>query len=179
MRIHTRKGFEVNNPDISSGLQKLLAMLENKTTDGSSEQEKPTPKEPAPTPASGQGHRMVNPEVSSRLKKLLAMLETKTVHGSIEWKKPTSDDLFSTSVARSSFTIATSGGDVDAFTFGMYDSRGILVSLVTSTDEQYPEDVKDNIRKLWTTVSTRASHLVRFLDQALNALENEPPVSRQ
>jgi hypothetical protein len=39
--------------------------------------------------------------------------------------------------------------------------------------EQYPDDVKDNIRELWTTVSARASHLIIFLDQALDALEGD------
>jgi hypothetical protein len=170
----------MNNPEIPSGLQKLLAMLENKTADGSIEREQSTSDRALPTSAAIRGCKLINPEVSLRLKRLLAMLSTKTADESIEWKKPTSEELFSTSVARSSFTIAMGRvDDVDVFKFEMHDSRGVLVSLVTSTDEQYPRDIRDNIRELWVTVSTRASHLIRFLDQALNALEGQSPVSRQ
>jgi hypothetical protein len=61
----------------------------------------------------------------------------------------------------------------------MYDSRGILVSLVTTIDEQYPRNIRDSIRQLSGAVSTRASHLIGFLDRTLNALEDESPVSRR
>jgi hypothetical protein len=163
----------MNNPEASSGLEKLLEML-NKIAEGSIEREDLTSKELLPTPPTVQGCRMINPEVSSRLQRLLGILNSKAVDGSIEWKKPTSDELFSTSVARFSFTIAMGhSDDIDSFIFGMYDPRGVLVSLVTTADEQYPDDVKDNIRELWTTVSARASHLIIFLDQALNALEGD------
>jgi hypothetical protein len=166
------------NPNVSPQLLRLLELLKNKTLEASIERDRRTPGEISPTSVAGKGPEMVNLEVCSRLQRLLEILISKTVDGSIEWEEQTSDELFSTSIARSSFTVATRHADSSGvFSFGMYDSSGVLVSRVTNTNEEYPENIRDGIQKLWTTVSARASHLINFLDQALNALEEGEAVS--
>jgi hypothetical protein len=164
------------NQESSLQLQRLLAILKNKTLATSIGRDKQGSNEIFSRSVPVKGSEMVNLEVSSRLQRLLEMLIGKTVDGLIEWEEPIRGELFSTSIGNSSFTVEKRHANaVGVLFFGMYDSKGILVSRVTSTDEQYPESVQDKIRELWNTVSARASHLVGFLDQALNTLDGGPP----
>jgi hypothetical protein len=164
------------NQESSLQLQRLLAILKNKTLATSSGRDKQGSNEIFSRSVAIKGSEMVNSEVSSRLQRLLEMLIDKTVDGLIEWEEPIRGELFSTSIGKSSFTVEKRHtNSVGVLSFGMYDSKGILVSRVTSTDEQYAESVQDKIRELWTTVSARASHLVSFLDQALSTLDGGPP----
>lgn len=164
------------NPESSLQLQRLLAMLKDKALETSIERDRKTSGEIPPTTVAKKAPAIVNLEVSSRLQRLLEILINKTVDGLAEWKEQVRDQLFSASIGRFSFTVEFRHDNVASLlSFGMYNFKGVLVSRVTSADEQYPEAVQEKIRELWTTVSTRASHLVSFLDQALNALEDDPP----
>jgi hypothetical protein len=161
------------NPESSLQLQRLLAILKNKAPDMSIGCDRQASNEIIPGSVVKNGYAMINPDVSSRLRRLLEMLIKKTADGLVEWEERIRDELFSTSIGKSSFIVETRHvNSISEFSFGMYDAKGALISRVTSADERYPEGVRDQVRELWTTVSARASYLVSFLDQALNALDD-------
>ena len=165
------------NPESSLQLQRLLAMLKDRALETSVERDRQTSSETLPRAvAKTKASEIVNLEVSSRLQRLLEILISKTTDGSAQWEEQVRDELFSTSIGKFSFTVETRLNNATSLlSFGMYDFKGVLVSRVASADEQYSEAVQEKIRELWTTVSARASHLVSFLDQALNALEDDSP----
>jgi hypothetical protein len=162
------------NPESALQLQRLLDMLKNKALETSGEGSQQASNEIFSRPVLGS--RMANPEISSRLHRLLELLANKTVEGSIRWDEHLFDQLFVASVAKSTFAIERGHRNViDLFAFDIYDPRGALAARITTTDEQYPESIREAIRTLWNIVSARASHLVSVLDQALDALEQRSP----
>ena len=164
------------NPESALQLQRLLEMLKRKALETSNEPGQAALNEIFTRPVVKQSYDMVNPEVSSRLQRLLDILTKKTYEGSIRWDERVFEQLFSISLARSTFTVERGHRNViDRFAFEIYDSRGAMVTRVTSTDEQYPESVREQIRTLWNAVSARVSHLVSLLDEVLDALEERPP----
>jgi hypothetical protein len=164
------------NPESALQLQRLLEMLKRKALETSNAHSQPASNEIFTRPVVKQNCEMVNPEASSRLQRLLDILTKKTVEGSIGWDERVFEKLFSISLARSTFVIERGHQNViDLFAFEIYDSTGAMVARVTSTDEQYPESIREEIRALWTAVSTRASRLVSLLDEVLHTLEERPP----
>jgi hypothetical protein len=167
------KGSRMINPESSLQLQRLLAILKSKAPDMSMGCDRQASNEIISRSVIKNSHEMIDPDVSSRLQRLLEMLIKKTADGLVEWEERIRDELFSTSIGKSSFIVETRHANaVSQFYFGMYDAKGALISRVTSADKRYPEGVRDQIQELWTTVSARASYLVSFLDQALNALDD-------
>ncbi len=164
------------SPESVTQLQALLEALRRKALETSGEHGQQASNKIFSRSVTQASHDRVDPEVSARLHRLFELLTKKTVDGSTRWDEQVFGQLFSTPVANLTFTIERGHRNItELFALEIYDSRGALVSRVTSADERYPENIRDKIGVPWNIVSARASHLVSFLDQALDALEKGPP----
>lgn len=116
---------------------------------------------------------MISNELKSRMDRLLRMLKAKTLDGTVEWSKSGRGDQLETSTSNSSFIIMSADTDgIDPFILNMFDRNGILITVLNTKDETYPEELREAVRDLWVTINTSAAHVMRFLDQALDDLED-------
>ena len=118
---------------------------------------------------------MISPEVRERLQRLLNILKGSTLDGKIRWER-LDGQVFEASAQRASFTIRPRDGDgIEPFVLDMYDSHGTLVTSILTSDDEYPDIIRGQIRELYVLISTSAAQIVTYLDGVISDLEDRPP----